>query len=256
MINFFRHLRLKLIEQDLTNKTVNSALVKSSIGTYFKYAIGEIILVVIGILIALQINNWNEQRKNISKEVQYLNSFKTDLLANKNELERVISKSEFTSKCSDSLLNHISGDSAYLYLNHIESMILASANFTVYQTFEGTVQDIIGSGTLDIIKNDSIRKAIGSWHANLKGIREWEKLDKDGSSEYYRFLQHNMPLFQLNTQEFILTESEKERLFNNQLFLNLILTRYRTPRILNENYKNELPRLNKLINLIDIELNN
>ena len=50
MIKFFRKIRYNLMEQ---NKT----------GKYFKYAIGEIILVVIGILIALSINNWNEAKK-------------------------------------------------------------------------------------------------------------------------------------------------------------------------------------------------
>ena len=51
MIKFFRKIRQNL-------------LMENKIGKYFKYAIGEIILVVMGILIALQINNWNEDRKN------------------------------------------------------------------------------------------------------------------------------------------------------------------------------------------------
>ena len=55
MIKFFRKIRYDLMEK---NKT----------GKYFKYAIGEIVLVVIGILIALQINNFNEQRKDSEKE--------------------------------------------------------------------------------------------------------------------------------------------------------------------------------------------
>ena len=55
MIKFFRQIRFKLME---TGKTTR----------YFKYAIGEIILVVIGILIALQINNWNQNRVNSNKE--------------------------------------------------------------------------------------------------------------------------------------------------------------------------------------------
>lgn len=58
MIKFFRHLRKSLINQNL-------------MGKYFKYALGEIILVVIGILIALQINNWNENRKNNIIEADY-----------------------------------------------------------------------------------------------------------------------------------------------------------------------------------------
>ncbi|MDO1501189.1 DUF6090 family protein [Winogradskyella maritima] len=66
MIKFFRKIRYNLMEQ---NKT----------GKYFKYAIGEIILVVIGILIALQINNWNENRKSLINERVVLTKFLQDL---------------------------------------------------------------------------------------------------------------------------------------------------------------------------------
>ena len=55
MINFFRKIRYKLMSENKTSR-------------YLKYAIGEIVLVVIGILIALQINNWNEERKNTKIE--------------------------------------------------------------------------------------------------------------------------------------------------------------------------------------------
>jgi hypothetical protein len=58
MIKFFRKIRQNLLSEGKTGK-------------YFKYAIGEIILVVIGILIALQINNWNENRKNKIAEADY-----------------------------------------------------------------------------------------------------------------------------------------------------------------------------------------
>ena len=67
MIKFFRHIRYNLME---TGKT----------GKYFKYAIGEILLVVIGILIALQINNWNESRKLKNKTHGYIESLRSDLI--------------------------------------------------------------------------------------------------------------------------------------------------------------------------------
>ena len=75
MMKLFRHIRFNLIE---TQKTGRPALPE---GRYFKYAIGEIVLVVIGILIALQINNWNEDRKERHQAYRYLSEFKKDLVS-------------------------------------------------------------------------------------------------------------------------------------------------------------------------------
>ena len=68
MIKFFRKIRYDLMEK---NKT----------GKYLKYAIGEIILVVIGILIALQINNWNEKSKLKNEEIKLLKEMRSALIS-------------------------------------------------------------------------------------------------------------------------------------------------------------------------------
>ncbi|MAL60223.1 MAG: hypothetical protein CMC14_09260 [Flavobacteriaceae bacterium] len=81
MIKFFRKIRQNLL---LEGKT----------GKYLKYAIGEIILVVIGILIALQINNWNESRKQSIAEKEFITSLKNDLKEDKAFIERVIKLNE------------------------------------------------------------------------------------------------------------------------------------------------------------------
>ena len=60
------------------------------VGRYFKYAIGEIVLVVIGILIALQINNWNQNRLNSITEAKYLNSIAKELKLNSQFSDRIL----------------------------------------------------------------------------------------------------------------------------------------------------------------------
>ncbi len=92
MIPFFRKIRKQFADD---NKPLK----------YMRYAIGEIVLVVIGILIALQINTWNEQRKNNNKIISLFKEVQTDLLKDISNIEDVIS----TYKMKDSL--------AYLVLN-------------------------------------------------------------------------------------------------------------------------------------------
>lgn len=74
MIKFFRKIRQNLLKENKTSK-------------YFKYAIGEIVLVVIGILIALQINNWNENRKAKENEIVLLSKLQEENILNINSIE-------------------------------------------------------------------------------------------------------------------------------------------------------------------------
>ncbi len=215
-----------------------------------RYAIGEIVLVVIGILIALSLNNWNENRKKAAKEIQYLVSFKNDLFANITELERVIQKSEFTSNKADSVLKFRNNEIDDIALPELIRFIMGASGFTVYASHEGTIQDVIGSGNLDIIKNDSIRLAIGSWEGNLKLIREWEIIEKKSVDDYMNLL---MPLLDLYKDDpsLIITKETKDMLFDNRLFLNHLTDRKFLPSQLNELYKNELLKLQRLIKIID-----
>ena len=70
MIKFFRNIRKRLLSEGKTGK-------------YFKYAIGEIVLVVIGILIALQVNNWNEKRIKLYNEKNLIASIVDEVKASK-----------------------------------------------------------------------------------------------------------------------------------------------------------------------------
>lgn len=91
MIKFFRKIRQNLL---LDNKT----------GTYLKYALGEIVLVVIGILIALSINNWNQQRVLKKQSDLVLYNLQQDIKKSKNELQKA---TEFLKSRIDKRLNYL-----------------------------------------------------------------------------------------------------------------------------------------------------
>ncbi|NNM19114.1 MAG: hypothetical protein HKP24_11175, partial [Croceitalea sp.] len=111
MIKFFRKIRYTLMSE---NKT----------GKYLKYAIGEIILVVIGILIALQINAWNTARLDNIKEREYLTNLLEDIKAQHQLVkDQVVHNNLMRLKCEKAIRhlnsNSINADSINLYLTDI-----------------------------------------------------------------------------------------------------------------------------------------
>jgi hypothetical protein len=148
MIKFFRKIRYDLMEK---NKT----------GKYLKYALGEIILVVIGILIALQINNWNENKKRTASEVKHLKELKSDIIETLKDAKRDVNlyRNDIQSiiYLQDFFFNKIAyHDSlAYHFYRSVEHYQLYSKT----SAFES-----IKSIGLDIISNDSLRLGITDFY--------------------------------------------------------------------------------------------
>jgi len=125
MIKFFRKIRQKLLTENKFSK-------------YLIYAIGEIILVVIGILIALQINNWNENKKQIKKEEKVLQQFKNELNEDLFILDEIITSNKFVIKSCNELIKHLEknmpyNDSLSLYFDRWASPNVLEFNGSTYQ---------------------------------------------------------------------------------------------------------------------------
>ncbi|MDF0705775.1 MAG: DUF6090 family protein [Bacteroidota bacterium] len=113
MIKFFRNIRRTLINQGKTSK-------------YLKYALGEIVLVVIGILLALQINNWNEHRKEEASKKKLMLNIRAELMENKLRMEGHILGLHNSNMVLSKVLQFSTGslqipmDSLKLYLNDMQ----------------------------------------------------------------------------------------------------------------------------------------
>jgi len=144
MIKFFRKIRYDLMEK---NKT----------GKYLKYAIGEIVLVVIGILIALSINTWNETKKMKLEEIKILNDFQVSLQRDIYGLNRAMTTNMRTKQSMIFLLDYFKKDLPY---NDSLKYHFGNTNFQWSYTISSGVFDALKSRGLDLISNDSLKQEI------------------------------------------------------------------------------------------------
>ncbi|WP_094968636.1 DUF6090 family protein [Winogradskyella aurantia] len=180
MIKIFRKIRYKLMEKGKTTQ-------------YFKYAIGEIILVVIGILIALQINNWNEERKTAKFEKEILSQIKENLVQDRENLVDIKYWHQKALAASAKLIN----DS--LRTKHLDSVpywLGEVVHFSRFQPLTNSYEALKSTG-INTVKNPELRKSLGVYyddHANhiVKALGDVE----------YAFNNHWLPLMESHATNF------------------------------------------------------
>ncbi|MFL0353662.1 DUF6090 family protein [Xanthomarina sp. GH4-25] len=104
---------------------------KNKTGKYLKYAIGEIILVVIGILIALQINNWNEARKLNDSMKSVYSIIKTDLVTDIENIDKVLNGSVRRDSILKRIINGDITKEEYLNCEFCSFIILGFPDITL-----------------------------------------------------------------------------------------------------------------------------
>ncbi len=152
-------------------------LTDNKISKYLIYAIGEIILVVLGILIALQINNWNEQKNIEKKESVFLNRLLVDLKNDKVYLEIVFDRKNRKIEAANTIIKFSFVGNNDTIMNLIPSYL----ELTSWQTIipnQNTFNELISSGSLNILQNDTIKNGLLQLDRNYKALIDWEEVVK------------------------------------------------------------------------------
>ena len=146
MINFFRKIRKKLADD---NKPLK----------YGRYAIGEIVLVVIGILIALSINNWNEDRKTTNSEIEYLIRLRSDLANDTAYYHRRIKNADkvFADHKKAIIISYTEIASPQDFFQSFNNLAWSSESLNIR---DNTYAEMHNAGQINIIKNDKIKTEI------------------------------------------------------------------------------------------------
>jgi hypothetical protein len=163
MFTFYRRIRKALLDSNQARK-------------YFIYAAGEVLLVMIGILLALQVNNWNEWRKDRNAEDIILESLLFDMESNKRQIKRKIegtkrSVEEMIAKRKFLLASPDAVSDADL-----DTLIGVMNMRSSFDPNVGTLNELLNSGSIRVINNGDLRKMISSWSSNMDEVREEEDL--------------------------------------------------------------------------------
>ncbi len=163
MITLFRKLRKKFLEE---KRIVN----------YLLYALGEIILVVIGILIALAINNSQQRSLLQKKEQTYLQGLHKEFNTSRTKLEKLIEVNQHNLESAQEIMAIINTDS--IVWNEMEMSHLLMNTFALdvaYNPNNSLLEEMISSGSLKDLNNVTLRMALTNWVSTLEDIVKQEK---------------------------------------------------------------------------------
>ncbi len=230
MIKFFRQIRKSLVMDNKTTK-------------YFKYAVGEIVLVIIGILIALQINNWNENRKTIQKTNNYLRALVTEIDKNVITLSNAI---EYVHADIEEAANSLKLLNLPQAINYPDSTLKkAMETRPIYKTIlsQSTFDDFINAGILENIEEINLKNSILSINSLIEDCYQNSKKSEDAWDNYQLpyLLQNNNVMANwdsINNVKIYHTNFriKREAFIQNFDYSNLLTLRMR----MNGNYERQL----------------
>ncbi len=178
MIKFFRHIRKELLNQGKTSK-------------YAKYAIGEIVLVVIGILIALQINNWNQQRIEKEQIQVILNNLNKEFNENLIELNVSISKFNSVIEGLDTLLTVMRTQDSNFTEPEFDQLLHKTFITPNWARSSFVLVELKNSGALSKLNNINLKTLLFRWEREFSDLNRSEEAFQNYGGEYIEYITKN-----------------------------------------------------------------
>jgi hypothetical protein len=248
MIKFFRKIRQNMIKENKVSK-------------YLLYAVGEIVLVVIGILIALSINNWSNNKQLRHTEQAYLLSLQSEFKTNLSKVNSTISKNKELMNNIEQMLTLFDSNVRDTISDKGISDIMYSifGSSVSYQPSKGVLTDIISSGNLNLIQNEQLRQHLASFESTLDIFELQENGINSAKEEMIRLLNINGNIRKLLLDRGINFEHQSisdtvsnKNLFSLTEFENNLLNYYLS--IKGANGSKVFGRIKKNIELILVDL--
>ena len=178
MIKFFRKIRQKLLEQNRVSK-------------YLLYAFGEIILVVIGILIALQINNWNEVRKDSIKERLLIDNLNIEFKDNLEDLDSVAKNIDTVIMALEQVFQLFGSKTDTINADRLNKLYSDALNSPNWRPSQYLLNNLNASGSIAELKNQELKLLLYKWSRLQNQMHEIDVRTEKTGEEIIYYLKNN-----------------------------------------------------------------
>ncbi|WP_262710918.1 DUF6090 family protein [Algoriphagus algorifonticola] len=209
MIPYFRKIRQKFLKENRVTR-------------YLAYSIGEIVLVVIGILIALAINNWNEANKNKKREKAFLTNLLEDLKADSLSLQEISTTLQTAVRYKLVFSNYIEGKPANR--DSINANFLNQYNILVdFIPNSNTLDELTYGNGLSLISNAELRRKIVSIYNTYDDLTRKLKIGQEKGQLVVNYVSLKVKNINEPTEEEI-DQLLKDPFYVNQTLMNYLVT--------------------------------
>lgn len=225
MIKFLRHIRQQLLSESIDKKP------KSPAGRYLLYAIGEIILVVIGILIALQVNNWNELRKQGHEEIIIKEGLNAEFeLAIKEISADIQDRNNSYLVVLSTLSRHLGENPTNIPQDSIRYFLEELMQYRFYTPSHPVLDDLQSSGRFNLIKSKELRLLLMDYLQSKERIKTPEEKERLFVQDRMNpFLSEKVDLGKVfESDQYRIDPKKLENLIDDELFGSLLYTRKST----------------------------
>ena len=239
---------------------------------YLSYAVGEVLLIIIGILMALKINDWNEEKKAAEAEREILSSFREELIANRERLEKSFERSNALEASAYRIIELGSQSHVELSTTEVDELVGSMCWWVPSQWVTSTVDTMVSSGDISLIQDKDMQRRISTWIREINLVKAMEEQAASRYHDYFiPFLMREGRMAQINNSAEIIpgsnepwivhrtmpikqTVADHRSLIKNQEFQNIIVSRHWDHQDLRETYGNFENQLEQLLKHVELEL--
>jgi hypothetical protein len=210
MIKLFRKIRQKLLQEGMV---IN----------YLKYAIGEIFLVVIGILIALSINNWNEANKNAKREHAFLTNLQQDLRSDSLRLKEIKERLKIAVSYKRVFESRMKGN--VTDPDSLNAHFLMQYNLLIDFVPNSTTVDELSNNGLNLISSPSLRRQIVTLYNTYDDLILKLKIGQEKGQSVVNYASQKLENINSPTTDEIRNLLE-DKFYVNQTYMNFLATQF------------------------------